>query len=220
VTYHIQDLAVTYWSLGDLVRAPEPPAARLVWYEKSVACLQRWLERDKDNAFASQFFEQCSWKVGLLLLLDGKAEEAVSAWEAASRLAQAYGDKRCQASADLVRIHLQRQPDASERARKLMNDRLSSTEERTCQASLMASLAQYTSRDAQLLPQERARLSDLYAVLSVDLLTKAYTGPALDAAARAAQLTQLKKNPYLDPLRTRADFKELIRKLETAGAAR
>jgi hypothetical protein len=106
-TYYLRDLAVTYRKLGDQLVSAGQNTERMAWYAKSLECLKRWHERDKEDKFALQFLVDLYWVQGKALLLESRLPDSISMWKRAERLPEAVNSPACWTASRLAQNRLE-----------------------------------------------------------------------------------------------------------------
>jgi tetratricopeptide (TPR) repeat protein len=210
------NLGFMYASRGDLLRDCGETAKALGCYEQAITHLQTVIGAGPLHVDVREHL--CLAQVGRAVALahSGKHAEAVAVLSQTSKADQrrAVGEEILLATV-LVHAHAGHYAYAVEKLNLLAQNNVQSGRilfDVACAYSLCAATVQ---RDASLSPAERKVRAEDSAAKAVKLLRSAQTADYFDTAAA---VKRIEDEPGLDTLRSRQDFKELLR--EICGAKR
>jgi tetratricopeptide (TPR) repeat protein len=205
-------LGGSYCNLGHRLRDNNKPEAALASYSQATQTLEAVLAKDSINGQARRFLaNSLSGAAVVRSKLLGRHAEALQDLD---RLSQ-WIDETNRDWVDAVRgCVLARQGDYSAavaRAQKAADKKAAMGEDLNAAASAYALAAGAVQKQNQLPSAERDKLAEQYAARAVDLLSKAIAKSDVDTATI---LYSLRTDPDNLALRSRDDFKKLVRTLE------
>jgi tetratricopeptide (TPR) repeat protein len=197
-------LATVYLNRGKLTAEPQET---LAWCVKAVAALEPARQCQPDNPAIRQALRNAHWGRANSLKLLGQHADALKAWDQAIELEP--GPER-------LLLRLQRARTLAEmgepvravaEAQELAQAPVVSGGELYDLACVFAGSAGRAREDARYPPAERNQLAERYAARAVELLGRAATQGFKD-------VKHIRKDPDLEPLHGREDFKRFLGKLE------
>jgi serine/threonine protein kinase len=211
VTDYVVDRAWSYTSLGDLVRDRGQTHEALDWYAKAVAALQPVLAKEKRLVNAREALRDTHWGRARALDLLRRHAEAVQDWEQALVLDDSRYCSVLQLGRAISQAHLSGDHSkALAAAAALAKDGDGPTLEGLARVCSLASAAVASDKQQA---DETARFQERYAGQAVQLLRQAAGNGHRDHA-------YLKEGTDLAPLRSRADFQQLLAEAEPLSETR
>jgi serine/threonine-protein kinase len=209
-------LAHVYSNLGVLHGERGRPAERLASYAMAIALLEPLVRRQPPAVAARHPLRQCYLKRAEVLAQRGRHAEAARDWGRAAELdagpeALHFRVQRALELA-LAKDHARATAEAEDLARapQLPGNVLYDL---ACVFSLSSAAVR---ADAQLPAAEQNKRAETSAARAIALLGRARVAGFFE---EAEMVRNLKKDPDLDPLRARADFKKLLADLENEAKA-
>jgi serine/threonine-protein kinase len=210
VTVYAVALGKTYNRLGNTLK-PTKPEAALDWFDRAARTQEAVLQRQPGHAEARECLGYVHAGRALALYQLQRDREALPEWDQALEFAE--GGTR-----DVWRmqraITLNRAGDharATAEAEALAEKSSLPTLNLYTLACIEARAVGVVLKDEQLATEERQKLAEQYAVQAVKLLRRLQAAGHLEDPSR---LAQLQKDAALAPLRSRDDFKSLMKELE------
>ena len=204
-------------NLGILQRRSGTGEAALKTFAQAIATLTAVLRKEPQHARAKTMLSNTYCSRADVLAALARHAEAVADWDQALpltdgrgrdpiRAARAYslattGD-HTGAMAEVRAVAREKSPDPENFYRLSW----------ACAAAVLAA-----GKDDRLSAGERANRAEQYAACGVELLAR---GAAAGLFAKPQPLDQLRTDPYLDPLRSRADFRELLQMIQAKEVPR
>jgi serine/threonine-protein kinase len=205
VLRHRVDVGSTYLNLGNLQTDSGQFGAALRWYAKGIDTLQAALAADPHHATTRLYLRMAYRSRAIALTQLGRYTEAARDWGRAIELDEGPDRPLCllQRAISLARAgdHAQAVSEANALA-EAKDVNAGTLYDLACVCSLSSAAAK---NDAQL--------AERYAARAVDLLRQAVTNGWKD-------VEHLKKDTDLDPLRSRDDYRKLLKELEEKPKAR
>ena len=196
VTLYRLDLSRTYSDLGAIESGGDRPADSLPWFEKAIAIQSATFRADSDSAAARQLLRYSYQSRADALGRLGRHEESLRDWDKVIELSPPEALLDAKAQRACLRARLGKLAEAIAEATEITKSD-STNGERCYNLACVYSVA--SGKDA-------AKKSE-YADRAMELLQNAAKLGFKDAALVA-------KDPDLDSLRTRDDFKKLLADLE------
>jgi tetratricopeptide (TPR) repeat protein len=206
VVYYPFNLALTLVRLGDLKRSQRQPAAALESYGKAIETLANNPERDNPGNYVRQILVAAH--MGRAQGLDhlGQFREALSEWDLVMRLEpEPAASTRLRRAMTL--LHLGDHAAAAAAARQMAAQKGIKPDDMYNAACVYSRSAAALQKDTALSETDRARLRGAYTQEALGLLREAFARGYRDIA-------QLKKDPDLDALRDRVEFRKLVEELD------
>jgi serine/threonine protein kinase len=200
-------LSITCCALGNLLMEEDQGPAALDWFGRAIRTAEGATELDKYSYYpretlANAYFERASALSKLC-----RFEEALRDWDRAVDAAQGPQAEAFRLHRAILLVRMGRHDQATAEATRLVENK-SVTGATWYNAGCLFSLSSAAAlRDDQLAPVDRERLAEQYAVRAVELLAKAQ---AAGFFAIPAKRETLKKDPDLEALRARDDFKKWL----------
>jgi serine/threonine-protein kinase len=207
------DLGGAYCNMGWGRTRGGDPSGALPWFDKAQATLENVRKRDPDNGMARAYLRNTHQNRAEALLRVDRPADALKEWDRAldldtldtdrdySRIGRALALARlgkCDEAVTIADDHVARLGDP--------------VGGRGYQAARIFSLASAAvGRDAAREAAERQKLAEQYAACAVALLQRA---ASQEYFSEPADVADLKRNTDFDPLRSREDFRRLLRELK------
>jgi serine/threonine-protein kinase len=209
VTEYAVALGGTYSNLGRAVDEQGKPAVALDWYAKAIDKLAGVARQEKQHVLAREFLRNAYWGRAETLTQLGRHAEALADWDRTIELADGSQRDSLRLERALVLASLGQHARAVAAAGDVAAKAGGKGNVLYRAAHVWAVAAAAVPGDKKLDSAERCKLSERYAAKGMELLTQTEAaGYFKDQAHR----DQLKKDKELDILRSREDFKKLLRK--------
>ncbi len=206
------ELAGSYGNLGNLVRNGGQPQASLDWYERALSTLAPVLQAEPRLVSARQCLRSVLVRRALALISLQRNADALRDWDQLLESDEGPpGRDAIRLQRALTLVHLGDHVRATAEAQELAQAKAMASTTLYDLACVYALASVFAHRDATLALAEQERLASDYASRSVGLLAKAQ---AAGFFKEQAEFEHLKKDPDLDPLRSRPDFQQLLHELE------
>jgi tetratricopeptide (TPR) repeat protein len=205
------NLGRTHYFLAVLRQKTGPPTEALDRLAQARQVLEGVRGRDPSHGHARMILSEVHWKRAVLWRQRGQYQEALADWDRAIALADqpARDQFRRGRACDLARVGdhtgAVAELDALTQGRSVPGD---VWYDQACGYAL-ASVA--AARDEKLPSAERDRLAEEYVGRALEMLGKATTAGSFQHRGR---VEHLKKDDDLESLRSRPDFRKLLRELE------
>jgi serine/threonine protein kinase/tetratricopeptide (TPR) repeat protein len=198
----------SYNSIADLAQRRGDLPAALKWYDRSIAMLEDALRREPRHMLSRLFLKRALWGRAESLSRLGRHTESLADWDRALglddgsegdhiRLDRAIALAR---AGDHARALAQADPPARSRT-------IPPAERSYKLACVFARAAAAIRDDAKLPPADRAARAETFAARAVEQLVQARHAGFFD---NPANLAELRKDPDLDTLRARRDFRMVL----------
>jgi tetratricopeptide (TPR) repeat protein len=195
------DLAGTYVNLGNLTYVQGRPADALDWYAKGITMLRQVLDTNPQLAISRLFLRNAYWGRASALTQLGRHAEAAKDWAHAAELGQGGMKTFLRLRRALSLAHSGDHTPAVAEANAL-------AEAKDAQALTLYNAACVCALASSSVKGD-PKLAEKYASRAVELLRQA-------AAKGYKDVAHMKKDPDLDGLRGRDDFKKLMAQMEQA----
>jgi serine/threonine-protein kinase len=210
VTDYAVDLGKSYNRLGYLFRTTNPQAA-LELFDQSARAHEPVLRRQPDHAEAKECLGYVHAGRALALYQLRYYPESLKQWDQALDLALGPNRDTWQLRRAITLAHAGEHAKATAEVAVLAARPSLPAGDLYALARIQARSAAFVREDDQLSEQERQKLAEEYAAQAVKLLRRLQVAGYFNAPSRLAQLRQ---DPELTPLRSRADFQGLMKELE------
>jgi tetratricopeptide (TPR) repeat protein len=196
VPYYQIDLGGSYCNMGSVLRNQRRPADSLDWFAKAISTLTPVFQSEPRDLRAKEFLRNSHWGRAESLARLGRHAEAVKDWEKAIELSS----------------------DPQKR------------QHRASRATSLAQVGRVTEAVAEVVELSSAddwnggqwyNFAGVYAIASIKCadLMQEYADRAVEALRNAVKAgwndaAHLANNKWLDPLRDRADFKDLVEEIK------
>jgi serine/threonine-protein kinase len=197
-------LGAGYGSIGNLVRGRGQPEAALSWYDKSIASLQAVLTKGWHPATARDFLRNAYWNRASALTQLNRYAEAIRDWDRAIELDE--GSMR-----DAIRMgRASCLAQFGEHARAGAEANALTEGKDVPGPTLYYAACVFALAAASV--KDDAKLSEQYAGRAVALLRQAQKAGYFK---QPANIAHMKKDNDLRALRSRPDYRDLLKELET-----
>jgi tetratricopeptide (TPR) repeat protein len=204
-------LAAGYLDQGDRLARAARPGEALAWYGRAVGLLEGVLRQEPEHAEARRFLGNAHWVRAKAYRALERYDDAVKDWDRAIELDPGPRRPELRVYRAMTLAVRGDHARAAYEARDLAGEKALPGEKLYQLASVCGLSAGVVRRDAKLSPAEREKRAEEYARLALGLLDKARAAGFF--RARAAR-RRLRTNHDLDPLRSRADFREWLAEVE------
>jgi serine/threonine-protein kinase len=208
--YAVQ-LGIAYTSMGNMSRTAGQTSEALARYAKAAEVLGRLAGRKEPHAQARQLLAKVHNERAVILTAQGRHAEAVAAWDAVLPLVDGADRDRARLFRAAALIHQGEYARAAAEADDLARRKDGGAELLVGAACVHAQVAAAVRGKGGLSQDEQKQMAERHAVRAVALLRA-----ALEAGFSTGQvrIDQLRKNPDLEPLRSRQDYQQLLREWE------
>jgi tetratricopeptide (TPR) repeat protein len=207
-------LSIVYRGLGNVWTEDGRLAESLSWFNRAIEVAEQTLRQAPADFGARQALANAYFARAYTLTRLGRLAEGQPDWERAIALAERRDLPRCW----FHRAHLLAQGDqhapAAAAAERLLEVEPADGSSRYNAACVYALSAAAARQDEQMAPTDRDALAERYAARAVALLAQAQ---AAGYFATPANRDRLRKDPDLQALRTREDFRKWLAELEQAA---
>jgi serine/threonine protein kinase len=204
-------LGSTYVACAELALRRGQPQAVPPWCERARHTLAAVLTKEPRHTEARYFLEDAHEVRALAWTKLGRHAEALADWDRALELDDGSGRDRLRLDRALTLAYLGRHAQAVAEANALAGKKPLPGPTLYSLACVWAVSAGAARRESAPSGRERDRRADRYAARAVELLTKALPAGYFRDPSKVAAL---KSDKDLDPLRQRADFRQLLRAVE------
>jgi serine/threonine-protein kinase len=214
VTGYAVDLGKTYCHLGYLQLSK--PQDALDWFEQAVRTHQAVLERQPGHPDARESLRHVHAGRAMSLNQLQRDREALQEWDRAVNLAEGNSPDTWRVRRAVTLARVGEHAKASAEAAVLANKASLSSDNLYLLARALGRSAAAVLHDEHLAAEARQQLVEDHAARAVSLLRRLHAAGYFKDPARREQLP---KDPALAPLRSRADFKDLLQAIEDVGNA-
>jgi serine/threonine protein kinase len=212
---YAMNLSGSYANFGNLLRDNGQAQASLDWYAKSITTLEPGLHSEQHLVKARQFLRNSHWGRATALTRLGCHAEALGDWDRTLELDSGLDSYQLNIARAITLTQLRNQGRAATQGQDgAQADGV--TYSTPYEVACLYAKASAMVRKGTSLPQaDRDQLAERHAGRAVELLAKAQGAGFFKGQAN---VEHMKKDPDLDPLRNREDFKKLVAELEKAVA--
>jgi serine/threonine-protein kinase len=214
VTAFAVELGRTYCDLGSLHYQAGDRENALRWYAESLRTMSAVLRQEKQNAAARHCLSHAYQDRAEILTRLGRHTEALADWNAALAIGHGDSRERLRPGRAITLAHLGQHALATAEVQELTAKGPLSGAQAYAAARAWSVASISVSRDASLPQADRSRLADSYKARAIEMLGKANAAAHFKAPREALEI---KSDPDLDPLRSRADFRKLLQEIESRG---
>jgi serine/threonine-protein kinase len=204
----------SYCNMGTFLKEQNDSTAALGWYARAIPLLEGVLKAEPEQADARQFLRNVHWGRGEALTLLKRHPDAIADFDRAAALATGPGREMMQTQRAGALARMGQHAQAVAEAERMASQPGAAPGVLYNVACVYALAAEAVQLDAELTVVERARLTERYAVRSLELLTQLHAAGFFKGRAMVEQLHQ---DHDLDAVRSRADLKRLIEQLQPMG---
>jgi serine/threonine protein kinase len=207
-TYRV-NLGGSYCNLGNLVSGGGKPADSLAWYQKALDTLRPVHEQEPRDTTAKLFLRNSHWNRAVARNSLGQFAEALKDWDRAIELSEKSEQPHLRVGRAITQVRAGQVAEAVAEVAALMRTPVADAPgSPTWNAGQWYDLACFYS----LASGKSADRKREYADRAMELLRKAANAGYNDAG-------HMKQDSDLDPLRSREDFKLLLREIEAKKSA-
>lgn len=211
------DLAGTYYNRGLAARRDNQPEAAVEWFTRAIRTLEPVLQRYEAHPQARQLLRNAHVRrAGTLERLTNYAE-AIQDWDRAIQLDDGREGDWLRLGRAIALARFGDHAKATTEAKVLADKEPASGMMLYDLACVYALASSHVRKDTALPQDQRERLAEKSAVQAIQLLKKTHTTGYFK---NPRNREHLKKDPDLDSLRMRDEFKKLLAELEGENEAR
>jgi tetratricopeptide (TPR) repeat protein len=210
-------LAENYHFIGDLWMNRGNPVAAVAWFDRNIAALEQVLRTEPRHALARTNLSGTHMRRGEALRLMDRSQEARKDWEQAIALGEGQTEITLWLNRVLALALCGEHSRAVNEVEAIIKKGQRPENDLYNFACIYSIASAAASKDANLTPASRSRFAEQYAARAVVLLVNARTAGSFNDDPGLRKW--MEKDPDLAAIRSREDFRELLRKLEQDAKA-
>jgi tetratricopeptide (TPR) repeat protein len=212
VSEYAVGLQASYFKAGQqFVRSGKPNKA-LTWYASGIRLLQEVLRKEPRHAEAKKYLYFSHWARAEALEKLDRYADSLKEWDAALHLENESRRAELRVNRAVTLARMNDYPQAAAEADELAADKTLKGKELYLLARVYSMCVQAVQRSTQSKLSEQENRAEQFAQRAMALLTRAN---AVGWFKVPLNVEHFKNDKDFDPLRSRDDFKKLLRELET-----